>query len=208
MKKLLLFIIVQSLISLSAYADVFSYPVKNEDIANIEKTIPQPKILKTDFRQTKKINGLQKDLNSSGKMIYAKEKGFYWKINKPFEVTYIFTPKGLIQIENDEKKLIPAESNAFFNEFSGILQSIFSGKYEQLSKHFDVFFVREGKRWTLGLRPTNKTVKGVITEISVTGSQNTENILFKESNGDSTKIQLYNLGKSQLTDAENNYFNY
>jgi hypothetical protein len=192
--------------SLSANAALFDHPVT--DGAIIEQQIPQPEIYKSDFTQIKKISGLQKDLKSSGKIMYAKNKGFYFEIHKPFAATYIFTKKGLMQIEDGQKNIISADKQPFFHEFSEILQSIFSGKYDQLSKHFDVYFEQQGKKWTLGLRPTNSTVNSVITEIIVTGSKNTETVTFKEKNGDTTQIKLSNNGKPQLTGEEENYFNF
>lgn len=190
----------------AAYADVFSYPVRSNTSVSIEQHIPQPDILRSDFKQIKTIVGMQKDLFSSGRIIYAKDRGFYFEIKAPFAVTYIFTKKGLMQIEDGKKDIIPAEQQAFFHEFSRILQSIFSGRYEELSKHFTIYFTHEGKKWSLGLRPLNSVVSGVIKEITVTGGNNAETITFTEKSGDSTRMQLSNNTSSALTNDEENYF--
>jgi hypothetical protein len=206
--KIILSVLLFLTFSATANADVFQHPLLAQNASAVEKQIPQPEILKTEFKQIKKIAGLQKDLISSGKLIYAKDKGFSWEISKPFAVTYILTQKGLMQIEDGKKTLISADKQAFFNEFSQILQSIFSGKYEQLSQHFTLFFTGDAKQWNLGLRPTDKTVQSVITEISVTGGKNTERIFIKEQNGDTTEIKLSNNLPQKLTSEEENSFNF
>jgi len=201
--------------AIHAKADVFDFPVDANNMTNasniaiVKKTIPQPTILKSNFTQTKAIEGLSKTFQSKGSLIYAKEKGFYWKIKHPFDATYIVTPKGLMQIENGKETIIPTKKHAFFREFSVILQSIFSGEYSKLSQHFDLFFYRLDKKdWILGLRPSNDIIKKIIKEIKITGNKHIHTIFFNEKNGDSTSISLDKQHLSPLTKEEEDYFDF
>jgi hypothetical protein len=206
MKKLLLALLL--IISANANANVFDHPLQSQDIANVKATIPVSSILISDFKQVKKVHGIEKPLPSSGKMIYAAERGLYWQILKPFEVVYVFTPKGMLQQEDGEKTIIPAEEYPLFMEFSQIFQSIFSGDYDELAKYFDVFYTNNNGKWTLGLRPLNIIIMTVVTDITITGGKNIETISFTETNGDSTKIQLLNVDASAKTlrKEQENYF--
>lgn len=192
----------------AAQAAVKLMPISGTEAASIEKKIPQPDILKAEFKQSKKLEGIQKLLLSSGRLIYSRSHGIYFELKKPFLVTYIFTKKGLLQIEDGKRELVMAGKQAFFNEFSEILTSIFSGKYEELSKHFQIAFGENGKEWNLMLEPTNSTVNNVVTKITVSGNRYPNDITILEKNGNLTRMQLSAINSLDLTKDEADYFNF
>lgn len=207
MKKFLFIVLIT--LSLPARADVFFYPLKEEDKTKLQEIIKPSPVQESDFIQTKKISGLDKELISSGKLLYAKNKGIYWKIKQPFSVTYVFTEKGLLQVADDEKKMIEAGSQAAISQFSNVMQAVFSGDYDILKKYFDIFFTGENGGWTLGLRPTDSAIQSVISEIVVSGHENTESVFFTETSGDTTKIELQKFNqKEKLSKIDENLFDF
>lgn len=203
-KKFLVFF----LIATPAFADVFQFPVKQEKISEIQKIIPQPLLMRGEFEQIKTLKGTSKKFISSGNFIFSKENGLYWNLKKPFSSTIIFTKKGLIKIEDGKKEIMAASTKPFFEEFSEIFQSVFSGDTSKIQDSFDLFFMQKNQGWILGLRAKSDVVKSIITEITIKGDKNAREILLKEQYGDYTNIKLKNVSQNQkpLNKDEESYF--
>ena len=189
--------------------NIFNYPLKTENFANIQKIIPQPSIIHGNFEQIKTINDSNRKFISTGKFIFSKENGLYWHNQKPFSSIIVFTKNGLLKIEDGTKKIISADDKPFFQEFSQIFQSIFSGNPEKLKDNFDIFFTQDNKGWVLGLKSNNEIIKNIITEITIKGNQYIKEIELKEQFGDITLIKMNNVILSKkLTQNEENYFKF
>lgn len=191
-------------------ANIFKHPSPIENLANIEKTIPQPEFLRGDFEQIKTIKGSPKKFISNGSFIFSKKDGLYWNTKKPFSSIIIFTKNSLLKIEDGNKEIVSADSSPFFLEFSQIFQSIFSGETKEIQHNFNIFFTKQVNTWVLGLRPNSNVIKNIITEIVIKGEKNAQEILLKEQHGDSTLIKFKNVNSQQkpLSKDEEKYFRF
>lgn len=190
--------------------DVFQYPINQQTIVEAKKIIPQVQTLRGKFVQTKKIEGISKNLISEGNFLFSKENGIYWQTTKPFLLTLVFGKNAVIQIQDGQKELISANNQVFFREFSKIFQSIFLGDYDKLKEYFDVFFVVNNEEWTLGLKPNNDFIKDVMTAIIISGNKNINEVEIREKFDDKTIIKFHNISQNplQLTSQEKSYFEF
>ncbi|MFT5702804.1 MAG: outer membrane lipoprotein-sorting protein [Rickettsiales bacterium] len=212
-KKLIFLLALIALNPLPAMADVFDHPVKNEDLQMVKSSIPEPEILRGDFKQTKILQDLDRDFISYGKFIFTKKDGLYWHMKKPFELINVFTKNGLMSIEDGQKNLISAEESPIFKEISEIFQTILVADVDRLKDHFEIFFTQNNQNWILGLEAKNEAVKNVANKITITGKDFVTKIILEEqalgeTKCDLTIIEFSNLSQNKLTQDEENYFQF
>ena len=75
-----------------------------------------------------------------------------------------------------------AKDNPVFAEFSGTIQSVFSGKFDELVRNFDIYFVA-GELFSVGLVPKEKAVARVIASIVLSGRAELEKVTIVDGEG-------------------------
>ncbi len=210
MIKKFIFLIILTLLSPAlARANVFMYPVKNENLGELKKSIQTASALRGNFKQIKSMKGLDKNFISTGQFIFIEKKGLYWQMQKPFLSTIIFTKNGLMTIEDGDKKLLAADQKPVFQELSDIFQAVFASDPEKLQDYFDIFFTKNNQNWTLGLKPKNDIIKNIASKITITGKNQATQIILEEQSGDAMTIKFRNVSLNpKLTKNEENYFQF
>lgn len=206
MKKILYLLTLAIFLPLSAKANVFLHPAQSVNLLNIKNSIPQPEIVRGNFKQTKLIKDLNKNFISSGKFLFSKERGIYWDMQKPFSIINSFTKEGLITNENGKKTLVEANKSPAFKEISDIFQLVFTADVDKLKDHFEIFFTKNKESWMLGLKSKNEAIKSVATKITITGNKFVSKIILEEEGGDLTTIEFSNLNQKPLSKSEDSYF--
>lgn len=145
------------------------------------------------FEEEKHVRMLQRPLRSSGALIFLPHKGLYRQLHAPFVQELLITttalrqrdPSGRVEtLELDKVPLAKALVEGFF--------TVFSGSWDSMQTHFQVYFSFESHHWKLGLKPTQPVMSQMVSCIILTGEKEQVTGLFvEETNGDVTRDQFY-----------------
>jgi outer membrane lipoprotein-sorting protein len=189
--------------------DLTFSPVAKSEIsaytASISKASSALTSLQCSFTQTKQIAVLSESVVSKGKLLYKKENKLSWQYLSPYP--YLFALNGdKVTIKNDKStKQFDTKSNALFKEISLLLVNSVSGKELIDAKKFDVSFFQNAKLVQVRLTPKNKTLKSMLSTISLNFDNTTymvQTIVLTEPMGDTTTIVFSDKKINQPIDDE------
>lgn len=150
--------------------------------------------LKSDFVQEKNISMLNKKLISNGSFVFKKANKLRMEYAKPYPYIFVMNEDQII-IKNDQKKTnVSVNSNKMFKMISQLTIDCVTGNILN-SKDFDIKISENTKVYFLVLKPNQKMIKSLFTEIDllVDKSDFTVNrIDLKETSGDSTTLIFSN----------------
>ena len=124
------------------------------------------------FEEEKKVRMLQRPLRSSGALIFLPHKGLYRQLHMPFVQELLITPTALQQrdtsgkvetLELDKVPLAKALVEGFF--------TVFSGSWDSMQTHFQVYFSLENHHWKLGLKPIQTVMSQMVSCIILAGEK-------------------------------------
>ena len=166
------------------------------------------RITKGEFKQTKLIKRIKREMASSGVFIISSGDGILWQSQKPYFSSMAMTKNALIQSGSDGKKsVLKAEDNKTFRQFATILSSVFEGDARGLTENFDVEFIGSLTGWNINLIPKNSTVRSVISEIEMVGNDSIDGMVLHEANGDFIRYEFFNQTyPDALTSEEKSFF--
>lgn len=175
-----------------------------------------------DFEQHKQIAFLSKPLVSSGRLIFAKNQGLIWQLEKPLWSKTRITDEGVFKSNKYQhnKKVTDHQVQAL----GGILQELLSAELNQVKSRFHInepHIDEQQGRWYVTLTAKNKMVKKAIKSIVLQGKLKLsvaskeksvggiEGIIITEQNDDQTKIQLTHIveSKQPLSEEQLGVFN-
>lgn len=175
---------------------LFSKKVDTENppanFLEISSSLSKTAAITSNFVQIKKIKALRRPLKSSGQLIFSNKQGVFWHLEKPYKSTIIINDKKMTSIDDNGKKVsFTAEEKPLLYNFTRIFMSIFTGKTEELQKHFDLYFEGNKNAWRIGLKPKSSKLGKVITSITLHGSDTlVKSLTIIEHNGDNTDISF------------------
>ncbi len=179
------------------------------DFSSVCATISEKKVTKGSFVQTKSIKKMKREVVSKGTFIIAAGEGIFWNTEKPFPSKTAVTSSAVIQTSASGKKsVMKAGGNQTFEEFSGILSSVFEGNHENIEKNFTVDFQqKEQGEWTATLTPKTDILKKFATDIVMTGNKSLKTLTINEKSGDFLKYEFSNQTYSDsLSENEKSLF--
>ena len=142
----------------------------------------------TTFTEEKRMTVLRKPLTSSGQMLFIPTRGLYRNLQQPFVQEMLITPETIHQRQASHRTTTLAlETLPGAKAFVGAFLAVFSGSWDALLTHFEVYFAQDTTRWQLGLKPTNAAMAKMISCLVLEGTQTYLGALWmQESNGDVT----------------------
>ena len=87
-----------------------------------------------------------------------------------------------VRMSADEQPAVRLIGNLF--------TALFTLDVTRLGQDFDLYGTREGMQWTIGLKPRASTIAGVIREVTVTGSDDVEQVELVDAQGERTVLKL------------------
>jgi hypothetical protein len=140
------------------------------------------------FEEAKIMAMLQRPLRSSGELIFLPHKGLYRKLTMPFHQELLITTtavhqrdhRGKVEVFNWDKY---PPGKAFVEGFL----SLFSGSWEAMQTHFQVYFASDNQLWQLGLTPKHAVMSQMLACLILAGGNTQlQDLWMRESNGDTT----------------------
>ena len=143
------------------------------------------------FRQTKTIAALERPLVSEGRMLFARDHGILWAVEKPRPSLFIITPSGISKREGERVIAdIRGSENRVVEGFTKVFLSLFSGDLTELQAAFTISTESRGKDWTIQLTPKDSRLAQFIQGITLSGGAAVSLLELREGSGDSSRVEL------------------
>jgi hypothetical protein len=142
----------------------------------------------TAFTEEKRMTVLRKPLTSSGHLLFIPTRGLYRHLQQPFVQEMLITPEAIHQRQASNRiTTLPLDTLPGAKAFVGAFLALFSGSWDALLTHFEVYFAQDTSQWHLGLKPTNEATAKMIACLVLEGKETQLDALWmQERNGDVT----------------------
>lgn len=202
--KIALFLGISAVLFFSAKSgqcsDVFNHPAQDqyEGLRKVVTHLKNRQSVTREFKQEKKIKAIKRPLISSG-LLLVTPTGICWSTQRPFESTMKITPVGIVQkVGTNDKTEKKASDKMEIRSFIKIMMALFSADEQSLNREFHLYFKGDLNQWSLGLKPKRKIMGKILSSIIISGSNDIENIVINEANGDMSNIHI--TGSSSQTE--------
>jgi outer membrane lipoprotein-sorting protein len=164
-------------------------------------------VVSSEFTQTRTLAALTRPVKSTGRLVYAKDRGVIWQIEKPYRATYVIDDSRIVEIDaNNVRRERSTKEAPAVAEVGRVFRSIVSGDRKTLIEYFRVSAVGDADKWELKLAPREK-VAPFLKSVVVRGGQFIDHISLTEPAGDRTDLAFERQrGDSALGDADSRFF--
>lgn len=180
---------------------------KNSTFTSVIKQLQNNILIRSQFKQFRKLKILKKPLISTGRINFFSGTGIIWEIKEPINSKIIISENKTTEITSlNGKDTINTRPNT--TGFYIVLESIFNGNIKQIKKHFTANFSGNISNWIINLTPTTEPLNKIFTNIKLSGTQQINSIVFNDYNHDTTIIELMAAQKNPepITKKEEAYF--
>lgn len=183
----------------------------------LSQQMRQHQVVKGHFEQSRTLTGIPRPIHSSGRFIYWRNHGLYWKTEKPISQASTFTPDAIIHWQSgtdlqQAKRQVNKSTSPVQKQISRILLAVFGGDIQSLEKLFNTHWHSGStpgeKQWTVDLTPSVTAIKQAVEKITLSGGDYVNNLNLDASNGDTTRIHFSNIRAFTYPAADDcQYFN-
>ena len=154
------------------------------------------------FTQHKRIAALKRPLVSKGTLVLS-PKGICMATHSPFSSAVKITMDGIWQQTGERKARVQKSSDDFkIRHTAKILIALFTADKEALEKQFSLFYNQTEDGFQIGLRPRDRILAKIISNIVIDGSDGIHKIAIREASGDETTILISNTPPSKQITLE------
>lgn len=159
-------------------------------LADLGARLDQAQVIHARFSQVKALQALKRPLKSSGRLVFARDKGVLWLIERPYQASYALTRETVTEIAADgSRKVRQARDVPALAQVGRVFQAIFQGDLNALEEHFTVTVSGEAERWRVELAP-KPALRRFLKGINARGGRFIELIEIDEAEGDHTRIEF------------------
>jgi outer membrane lipoprotein-sorting protein len=164
-------------------------------------------VVSSDFTQTRTIAALTRPVRSGGRLVYARDRGVIWQIEKPYRATYVIDDARIVEIDgNGLRRERSAKEAPAVAEVGRVFRSIVSGDRKTLVEYFRVAALGDASKWELRLSPREK-VAPFLKSVVVRGGNFIDYILLVEPSGDATELAFERQrADAMLAEADARFF--
>ena len=164
--------------------------------AEIVQTLSSVKKQEGSFIQKRIVQKIQRVFESSGTFLISGKDGIILNVEKPFASRSEISKEKMIQVFPDGTSVeMNAANNAVFREIAASVQAVFNGNLESLQQKFDIYFVTQKKKWTIGLRPKEKMIQKALASMLLEGQKNLEKVEMLDGEGNILSYEFRNSAK-------------
>ena len=207
MKSLWMFMgLVLSMLFCATFANAAQ--AQNTQVGQIFKQLSTTPTVRANFQQQKKLASLNKTFVSNGTVLFSKQYGVLWQIQKPVQASLIVTPKKLVQKTQRTYSQIEIDKSPYGSVATMFLQ-LMSGNETALAKNFNIVSAHYSPtQWDVTLTPKSSLFKKLFDRVEAQGQRYVDRIVITEKANNSTVIQFsqHNPQPVQLTASEDALF--
>lgn len=161
-------------------------------------------VILCEFTQTRRIASLKRPVVASGRLVFARGKGVWWQIERPYRFAYLLASDRVTEVSASGERVsrhvreVPGMAQA-----GRVFDALLRADLATLRTLFVVVPQGSAARWQAELKPRNPQVAAFVTRLAMKGGRFVEEIELEEANGDRTEIRLRNAhGASELAPAD------
>ncbi|MCW5220048.1 outer membrane lipoprotein carrier protein LolA [Verminephrobacter aporrectodeae subsp. tuberculatae] len=175
-----------------------------DELAEIDRRLENPAVLRGEFEQTKSIQGFKRPLVSRGSFVMARGRGVQWITAQPFASTLVVTRERLLTLgEAGVSQQIDARQEPGLRALNEMLMALLAGDVQALAARFTAQVTLQGAHgWRLALTPRDAALAGFISRIELEGARHVNAVRLHETSGDASHIRFLNPAASALSPAE------
>ena len=160
----------------------------NSEVTQIFKQLSSTPIVRANFQQEKKLASLNKTFVSNGTVLFSKQQGVLWQIQRPVQASLIVTPKKLVQKTQRTFSQIEIDKSPYGSVATMFLQ-LMSGDETALAKNFNVVSASyTPAQWNVTLTPKSALFKKLFVQVNAKGQRYVDRIVMTEKGNNSTTI--------------------
>lgn len=147
-------------------------------------------VVRSEFVQLKTLPSLNKPLQSSGIMLFSKQAGVLWRLQKPVAADLVVTSTKMLQkTARTQSELSLARSP--YGSAATLLLQLMSGNEAAVKQAFSIQSVQwQGDSWRIQLTPKQPQLQKMFSNIVAEGDQYVRHIVMTESTGGQTDIRF------------------
>lgn len=136
--------------------------------ANINSATSQIQSLQSDFVQTKRLDFMDNDIKSTGKLYYKSKSKIRWEYASPFRYFVIFNNNKMFVNDNGKTQQSDLSSSKLLKDLSQIMLGAVNGSTILDESKFKITYVKSGGDFVAKMIPIDKTYKKYIRQIDLT----------------------------------------
>lgn len=194
---------------LGAATVVCALPAQAANTLNqIGAQIEQYPVIRADFVQTKQMAALKKPLVTSGHLVFSRQHGVLWQIEKPYRMSYLLGETRIVEIASDGSRRVRETRDVpGLAQVARVFRAMLGANSDALHEYFDATLQGDPTRWAVELKPRQSKLAQYLTAMHLSGSRFVEEIRISEAGGDSTQIRFANShGAESLSEADSALF--
>ena len=159
-------------------------------LAQLATRLDKASVVHAEFSQTKTLLALKRPLKTAGRMVFARNRGVLWQIERPYQASYTLSADRVVEIGPDgARKVRAAREVPALSQIGRVFEALFQGDAAVLEQYFQVAVGGSTERWRVDLAPKPELAR-FLKGISAQGSQFLETIEVHEAQGDLTRIEF------------------
>ena len=168
-----------------------NFSVKEAIIKKVEKITS----FSADFNQTKKMEMLDKEQESRGKIYYQSPDLLKWEYTAPMKQELLFKDKMLYVTENGKTSTHDLGSNDLFGKLTALISGSFNGKLLTSEKDFEVTYHPKLGATHVLIVPKDSRLRSMFEEIWIQFDSDhlMKEIKLIDGGGDATTITFQNV---------------
>lgn len=192
-----LFLLTVFSISVSHIAPV--HAAETSMLKRIGSKIERHHVVHADFTQTKQMAALKRPLITTGHLIFLREEGVLWQIEKPYRIAYLLSDEKIVEIAADGSRTERGQRDVpGLAQIGRVFHAMLGAQTDILHEYFNVSVEGNEKKWRIILTPRHAQIAQFLTQLQLSGGQFVDQIRILEAGGDTTQIRFTNSRGSKL----------
>jgi len=154
-------------------------------VGHITAQLGQYPVVQARYTQTQTRAALRRPLTSGGVLLFARDSGVVWTIDRPMHAVYTITDRGVRQVDDAGADASPAHAPpAAAAQVSRMLRAMLGGDLSALYSQFDVSAQGTATRWRMRLVPNQPQIAQVLRQVDLEGGDFVTALDIVQANGD------------------------
>jgi outer membrane lipoprotein-sorting protein len=174
-------------------------------VSQIAAHLAQARGVRAQFTQTQTLAAMKQPLVSTGSLVFFRERGVIWQIDKPYKATYVITDAGVAEVDANGQRVTThgAQGTRGVAQVSKMMRAMLGGDLSALYSQFDVEAQGSAAQWRMQLTPNQPQIAQSIKGLAMSGGDYLQSLRITLANGDVTQLDFTkSAAVSDLTAAE------
>jgi len=133
---------------------------------SVNATSEKIKTIASDFIQLKHLDFLDKEIETSGKMVFSEPSNLAWQYEKPYKYSIVFKNNKVYINDAGKKSSMDANASKIFGKLNSLIVGSLSGKLFN-DREFEIAFLKSRDRNLARLKPRDAELRKYLREIEL-----------------------------------------